>query len=62
MMAEGKNDTVTVSYKLPSTCPSLPLWRAPHFYSPDLEIFFTPRPDSFGAWEGLYGKKASLQN
>lgn len=61
-MAEGKNDTVTVLYKLPYTCRSLPLWRTPQLYSPDLEIFFTPRPDSFEAWEGLYQKKDSLQN
>lgn len=62
MIAEGKNDTVTVSYKLSSTCHSLSLRRMPQFYSPDLEIFFTSRPDSFEAWEGLYQKRDSLQN
>lgn len=53
MMVEVKKE----SYNLPSTCPSLPLWRALHFYSLDLDIFFTSRHDSFEAREGLYHKK-----
>lgn len=48
---------VTVSYNLPSTCPSLPLWRVLRFYPPDLAIFCTLRQDSFEAWEGLYHTK-----
>lgn len=52
-MVEGKNE----SYHLPSTCPSLPLWRMLHFCSLDLDISFTSRHDSFEAWEGLYNKK-----
>lgn len=39
------------------SCPSLPLWRVLHFYSPDLGIFSTSRHDSFEAWEGLYHTK-----
>lgn len=37
-MVEGNNESYC-SYNLPSTCPSLPLLRVPHFYSPDLDIF-----------------------
>lgn len=47
-MAEGKNDIVTVSNKLHSTCPPLPLCRQlkqdASFFSPDLELFSIPRP------------------
>lgn len=37
---------VTVSYNLPSTCPSLSLRRVLHFYSPDLGYFLY-----FKAWQ-----------
>lgn len=48
---------VTVSYNIPSTYPSLPFWRVLNFYSPDLGIFFTSRPDSIEAREGLHNTK-----
>lgn len=58
-MAEGKNDTVTVSYKLPFS----PIMDDALFFTLQTwKIFFTLRSDSFEAWEGLYQKKDSLQN